>query len=165
MITRRGAEHEHDSVIDLAWYNKAAIRRTTFSDLRMDWEGSLGSDHAMLHVTGQPTGPTPFSDSMDPTSFLLDPEQKPIWIQEFKGINANQSFSTNPSAEEVERAAADLTSDIQSASKASFHKRRLPHHRASPWWNMACALAAQQMREAQGWEAKSTAHAHLRGTV
>jgi len=165
MITRCGTEHECDSVINLAWYNEAAICRTTFSDLRVDWEGSLGSDHAMLHVTGQPTGPTPFSNSTDPTSFLLDPEQKPIWIQEFKGINANQSFSTNPSAEEVERAATDLTSDIQSASEASFHKRHLPHHRASLWWNAACALAAQQMWEAQGWEAKSTAHACLRGMV
>ena len=30
-ITRKGANHERDSVIDLAWYNKAAISASTFS--------------------------------------------------------------------------------------------------------------------------------------
>jgi hypothetical protein len=52
VITRKGAEHEHDSVIDLVWYNEAAIQLTTFSDLKVDWEGSLGLDHAMLVISG-----------------------------------------------------------------------------------------------------------------
>ncbi|KAH9992935.1 hypothetical protein BJV77DRAFT_1067504 [Russula vinacea] len=30
-ITRQGAEHESDSVIDLAWYNDAAIQNATFT--------------------------------------------------------------------------------------------------------------------------------------
>ncbi len=35
-ITRRGANHEKDSVIDLAWYNEVAIQALTFSDLMVD---------------------------------------------------------------------------------------------------------------------------------
>jgi len=50
-ITRRGARHECNLVIDLAWYNEAAIQAATFTGLTIDWEGSLGSDHAMLHLT------------------------------------------------------------------------------------------------------------------
>jgi Endonuclease-reverse transcriptase len=50
-ITRRGVEHERDSVLDLAWYNKAAIQAATFTDMRVDWAGSLGSDHAMLRLS------------------------------------------------------------------------------------------------------------------
>jgi hypothetical protein len=57
-ITRRGASHERDSVIDLAWYNEAAIMASTFSGLTLDWEGSMGSDHAMLHVSGQAHKPS-----------------------------------------------------------------------------------------------------------
>jgi Endonuclease-reverse transcriptase len=49
-ITHRGTDHEWDSVIDLAWYNEAAIQVTTFAGLTTDWEGSLASDHAMLHL-------------------------------------------------------------------------------------------------------------------
>jgi hypothetical protein len=36
-----------DSVVDLAWYNDAATQSSSFTDLRIDWDGSLGSDHAM----------------------------------------------------------------------------------------------------------------------
>ena len=35
-ITQRGANHEKDSVIDLAWYNEAAIRASTFTGLTVD---------------------------------------------------------------------------------------------------------------------------------
>src|SRR5258707_5639609 len=51
-ITRRGAEHECDSVINLVWYNKAAVQKGTFTNLHVDWEGSLGSDHARLQIDG-----------------------------------------------------------------------------------------------------------------
>ena len=40
-VTRKGAGHERDSVIDLAWYNEAALLASTFSDLTIDWEGSI----------------------------------------------------------------------------------------------------------------------------
>jgi hypothetical protein len=51
-ITRKGAAHERDSMIDLAWYNEAAVQSATFTELNVNWKGSLGSDHAMLHVMG-----------------------------------------------------------------------------------------------------------------
>jgi hypothetical protein len=51
-VTQKGANHERDSVIDLAWFNEAAIQTTTFTGLTINWEGSLASDHAMLQLSG-----------------------------------------------------------------------------------------------------------------
>jgi hypothetical protein len=51
-ITRRGAEHERDSTIDLTWYNDAAIEEAAFGNWSLDWAGSLGSDHALTRVQG-----------------------------------------------------------------------------------------------------------------
>ena len=51
-ITRRGASHEWSSILDLTWYNDATVENTTFLDWTLDWEGSLGSDHALTRVQG-----------------------------------------------------------------------------------------------------------------
>jgi hypothetical protein len=37
----RGMEHEKDSVIDLAWYNEAAVWAATFTGLHLDWASSV----------------------------------------------------------------------------------------------------------------------------
>ena len=36
VVTRRGAEHECDSTIDLTWYNDAAIEDATFGNWTLD---------------------------------------------------------------------------------------------------------------------------------
>jgi len=142
VIMRKGAQHERDSVIDLVWYNEAVIQGTTFTDLRVDWEGSLGSDHAMIHVTGSVSNPEQDPDTTDPTGFLLDPKRKLMWIQEFKRITMNPEINRAQSVEEVESAVASLMADIQTASDSTFRQCHPFHHKASPWWNAACVLMA-----------------------
>lgn len=78
-ITRRGADHERDSVIDLAWYNEAAIQAMAFSDLKIDWEGSIGSDHGMLQVTGLTRGEITPPEDEDDLGFVIDPELSGEW--------------------------------------------------------------------------------------
>ena len=75
-ITHWGADHECDSVIDLAWYNTGAVQSSTFYDLRMDWEGSLGSDHVCLQIAGitQPAANPPREEGN--TGYVVDPECK-----------------------------------------------------------------------------------------
>lgn len=51
-ITQKGADYERDTVIDLAWYNNTESQNAVFSGLEIDWDSCLGSDHAMLHITG-----------------------------------------------------------------------------------------------------------------
>ena len=164
-ITRKGANHEKDSVIDLAWYNKAAIQASTFSDLTIDWEGSMGSDHAMLHVTGHTNKPPSGHNQEVDLGFIVDPDKGKEWINAFKAKSQTFSFQPTPTEFEVEEEAAAFTADIHSTNEEIFRKRRPPHPKASPWWNTACALAAQNLRDAQTAETKSAAQGKLKGTV
>ena len=83
IITQRGVDHEWDLVIDLAWYNEAVVQAFTFTDFRTDWEGSLGSDHAMIHISGQLLVDNPPPDPTEEQGFILDPKKKGEWIQLF----------------------------------------------------------------------------------
>jgi hypothetical protein len=84
-ITQQGANNEQDSVLDLVWFNTAAIDRATFSDLQVDWEGSLGSDHAALHVTAQTRHDLKPQDShtTDP-GYLVEDGTKGKWLEIYK---------------------------------------------------------------------------------
>jgi hypothetical protein len=164
-ITRRGAEHERDSVIDLAWYNEAAIQASTFAGLRVDWEGSLGSDHAALHVEGHTREAPTEGDTMDNLGFLADPEKGEEWIHAFKRRSSRLLFQLHPSSAKVEDAAAIFTNDIQKTCKEVFRKRRPFHPKASPWWNAACDAVVQSLHEAQTSNLRKTAHGRLKSTV
>ena len=49
-ITRRGKEDERPSTLDLTWHNLAASLSLTLTPPTLDWEASLGSDHAGIHT-------------------------------------------------------------------------------------------------------------------
>ena len=111
-ITQRGANHEKDSVIDLAWYNKAAIQASTFSDLTVDWEGSMGSDHAMLHVSGRTQEPSFQQNRKTDLGFIVDPEKDEEWTKTFKKRSHTFIFQVTPTVAEVEDEAVAFTADI-----------------------------------------------------
>ena len=164
-VTRRGAEHERDSVIDLAWYNDTAIQNTTFSGLEVDWAGSLGSDHTMLRMTGHPYE-QPIPTYSEDLGYVVDPDQEEEWTLAFKARSSPLTFPHHPpSPNEVEEAAEALTEDIRQTNKKVLSKRRPPHPRASPWWNADCAMATQTLRNAAAPEERKVAHARLKGTV
>ena len=164
-ITRRGSNKEKDSVIDLAWYNEAAILASTFSELTIDWKGSMGSDHAMLRVSGHTDEPSAWQDQKTDLGFLVDPDKGEEWISTFKARSCAPLFQLTPTEAEVEKEAEAFTADIHRTNEEIFCKRCPPHPKASPWWNPACALAAHNLREAQTPETKSVAQAKLKGTV
>jgi len=70
-------------VVDLAWFNEAAVHAVTFSGLEIDWEGSLGSDHE-IHVTVQTRVDTPISPVTTELCFLLDPDKRDKWSKALK---------------------------------------------------------------------------------
>ena len=163
-VTRRGADQERDSVIDLAWYNDAAIQNTTFAGLEVDWTGSLGSDHAMLRVTAHPfevAAPYPGED----LGYVVDPDYEEEWVKAFKTRPNPHFFQHPPTPDEVEDAAAALTQDIQRTNRKVLSKRRPPHARSSPWWTADCATATQSLRDARDPEERKVAHGRLKGTV
>jgi hypothetical protein len=140
-ITRKGAGNDRDSVIDLAWYNDAAVHSSSFSDLKIDWEGSLGSDHAMLLIAGQTLNKTTGLNYGGNLGFVIDPERSEEWTCAFKERSYHFFFQASPSPEKVEAAAEALTEDIHQTNEEVLRKRRPAHPMASPWWNAACAVA------------------------
>ena len=163
-ITRRGTDQERDSVIDLTWCNEAAIQATTFTGLQVDWAGSLGSDHAMLRMTGHIFAHSEPSDNTD-LGYVINPEKGEEWKQAFKTRSRPNHFQLHPTPEEVEAAAEALTEDIQQANEETFHKRRPPHPKASPWWTAACAIATHTLRNARDPEERHLAHSRLKGSI
>jgi hypothetical protein len=95
-ITRRGAEHEKDLVINLAWYNEAAIWAATFMDLCLDWASSLGSDHMMLHITGNPHVTTVITNTESNLGFLIDLEKCEEWMKAFKARMPTPPYNLPP---------------------------------------------------------------------
>jgi hypothetical protein len=164
-ITRRGANHEQDLVINLAWYNEAAIQAATFTGLAVDWEGSLASDHAMLYVKGHTWEKSVNQNVETDLGVVIDPERSENWTHAFKARSSPYPFQPNPTAKAVEEAAKAFTADIQQTNEEVFQRRKPPHPRAAPWWNAACSIATQNLHNAQTVERKAIAQARLKGIV
>jgi len=110
-ITHQGTNNERDSVLDLAWFNTAAIDRATFSNLQVDWEGSLGSDHTALHVSAQTRhNLNPRINQETNPGYLVEDGAKDKWLKSYKQITQRTQtrLSTQPTREEVECAAQCL---------------------------------------------------------
>ena len=55
--------------------------------------------------------------------------------------------------------------DIQHANELSFRRRKPFHPKAAPWWNPACAIVTQNLRNAKDMEARDVAQRRLKGMV
>lgn len=132
VITRKGAEHEQDSVINLAWYNEIAVQTTSFSDLKIDWGGSLGSDHAMLIITGHTQDKVIAPDDKGSLGFLIDPEKSEEWTRAFKARSSHSFFQHTPSPDEIEIAAASFMEDIQQTNEEVLRKQHPAHPKLPP---------------------------------
>ena len=121
-VMRKGAGHERDSVIDLVWYNEIALLALMFSDLTIDWEGSMGSDHVMLHVLGHTNEPPTKPNRETDLGFVVDPEKGEEWVNAFKRRSHASSFQLMPTEANVEEEAAAFTADIHSTNEEIFRK-------------------------------------------
>lgn len=92
---------------------------------------------------------TPQTREETELGLLTDLERKDEWIKAFQACIFPVFIPSFPTAEEVERAAVDLISDIQITNKKTFHRWKPSHPKAVPWWNLACALAIQNLHDAQ----------------
>ena len=116
----RGTEHKHNSVIDLVWFNKAAIQASTFMELKVDWEGSLESDHTLLQVADCMCDNRQQTVTEANQGFIINPDQKEDWLRLFKACMLPVALPSTPTAEEVEQAAAGLLTDIQETNELIF---------------------------------------------
>ena len=119
----------------------------------------------MLHVAGHSHKPTSLHNQIADLGFIVDLEKGEEWTNAFKLKSHAFPFQATPTEAEVKQEAMALTADIHSTNEEIFRKRRPYHPKASPWWNAACALAAQNLRNARTTETRSTAQERLKGTV
>ena len=125
----------------------------------------MGLDHAMLHVSGHTNKPSTKPNRETDLGFIVDLEKGEEWVNVFKRRSHTSSFQLTPTEANVEEEAVAFTADIHSTNEEIFHKRRPHHPKALPWWNATCAMAAQNLCNAQTPETKSAAHTKLKGTV
>jgi hypothetical protein len=136
-----------------------------FSDITVNWEGSLGSDHVCLRIKGrtQPAPPPPPDNSN--AGYVVDPEMKEEWIKHYKSSPPHLVLPLTPTAEEVEQAVAELFDNIQEANEKTFCRRQPTHPKAAPWWNSDCAMATRAVRSTRAGTAHKAALKQLKKTV
>jgi hypothetical protein len=117
-ITWRGVSHKRSSMIDLTWYNNAAIEDAVFSNWTLDWEGSLGSDHALTRVQGSLIGPTqPPQEEGTNLGHVIDEEKGVEWHQQFKATMGSPAhLLEKPMAEQVDELARQVYEAMQHAT-------------------------------------------------
>ena len=167
VITRRGASHERSSVLDLTWYNDAAVEDTVFSDWTLDWEGSLGSDHALARVQGSLLRPSPPSqdDSTD-LGFVIDEEKGEEWQKCFKDkLGTIEPLPVRPVAAQIDTLAGQVHEAMQHATAKTMKPRKPYHPKSAPWWNMDCAEVVTALRAAESEEECKRQSARLRAAA
>ena len=167
MITRRGANHERSSTIDLTWYNDAAIEDTVFSNWILDWEGSLGSDHALTRVQGSLLRPTqPRQEDTGELGYVIDETKASEWRQQFKNIvGSPDKLPAKPTAAQVDIMASRVHEAMQQVTAAVMKPRKPFHPKGAPWWNADCAETAEALRMAETTDDRQRQSARLRAAA
>jgi len=163
--TRFAKRPARDSVIDLAWYNDAAVFNNTCSPLTIDRAAGLGSDHAaLLFALSVDALPPPVENTE--RGFVIDPARKEGWTAHLRThASAPLPMSDPPTAQECDAEAAAITTDFALANEAVFDRRKSRQPQGSPWWDAVCEDAAQAVHAAHTGEAKDIASAALRTAV
>jgi hypothetical protein len=167
VITRKGADHERSSTIDLTWYNDATIEDTVFSNWTLDWEGSLGSDHALTRVQGSLLRTNhQLQDETTELGYVIEEENGTNWGKQFKdAIGSPTPLPEKPTAAQVEELAGQVHEAMQQATAASMKPRKPYHPKGAPWWNSDCAEVVSELRAAETTEDRKRHSAHLRAAA
>ena len=154
-----------DSIIDLAWYNDAAILNNTFTPLIIDHAASLGSDHAAL-LFSIIADPLILPDPEVNPGHIIDPAKKDDWVNSLTTLaTIPLPMSNPPTAQECDAEAEAITADYMRANEAAFSKRRGGVPKGSPWWDAECDAVAQAVHAARPGEEKDVTSAALQKAV
>ena len=151
--THRGEAGARDSTIDLAWANLAASIAGSFSGVSLSWEGSLGSDHALLRLTARSSTKVRSPHTHHPTIFESDlgAEEWDEWKQLLHDFSPSET---------VPLCTREQIDDCVDAIHYAFHeacslvmkkKGRQPARRAK-WWTEECKAASLALQNASRTE-------------
>jgi hypothetical protein len=152
-VTRRGQTGQRDSVLDLCWYNMAAVGAGMFGEPEVDFNASLHSDHAAIrwtwdyNVAGRPELQIREDDIVEEDlGYKINPEKKKEWIEAFEAQLGERGGLTSP--EDIEREAEDITRTMCRATEETMVKRKRYVIKSAPYWDNTCQRAFEAYRDA-----------------
>lgn len=147
-ITRRGHAGEHSSTLDLTFHNLATELGMTITPPTLDWEASLGSDHAGIHTSWIPETTERLQRLPPLCSFDLDADDKTFDEWRTTVTTLLLPLITPTSSHALEEMAEATQSAIHTATEQHFSHKKRPPSRNVAWWNDACSKAAADLRAA-----------------
>jgi hypothetical protein len=146
MPTHCGENGSRDSTLDLVWHNLASEAQSTFQGAHIDWEGSLGSDHALIrtHAIPQVHLIRQREDRTNRFNLDIDPE---LW-EEWHGILDIEL--PHPHSHITTTADIDLIVDaiyavFNNACAATMKRKGTAPGFNARWWTDECKAVAHSL--------------------
>jgi hypothetical protein len=150
--THRGENGARDSTIDLIWVNFAVSIQNSFQGVQVDWEGSLGSDHALIRTVAA----TPMhiqrnrEDRTNRFNMDISPKEWEEWGQIFSQVVPIDIKPT--SKQHIDQLIDAIYLAYNTACTAMMKRKGAAPGFASPWWNDKCRDATNNLRNATSEE-------------
>ena len=148
-VTRRGREEERPSTLDLTWHNLAASLTLTLTPPTLDWEASLGSDHAGIRTQWLLEARPTLTHLRPLRTYKLDigPEEKRKWADTI-ALALPPLWEDLSSPTLIDDAARSLQAAVETACSKHMTHKKAPGARPNQWWSQECTDAVQTVRNA-----------------
>ena len=148
-ITRRGKLDERPSTLDLTWHNFAASLSLTLTPPTLDWEASLGSDHAGIRTQWLLDSRPTITHLRPLCTYKLDlsKEERRNWTDTIAQA-LPLVWNNLPTPTLINEAAYSLQGAIQHACTSHMTHKKAPGARPNQWWTQECTDAVQAVRTA-----------------
>jgi hypothetical protein len=164
--TRMGEGGAHNSTIDLAWSNMAAIMQGTFFGAEVDFGASMGLDHALIRVIA--STPVHLTRTPEDRTNRFDTD---ISVEAWEEWDRVLRFELPPllpilSPLDLDNRVDDIYRAFNEACKSTMKPVRAAPGFNSRWWNDECKAAALATKggfwtEEEAWQANK----HLKQVV
>ena len=144
-ITRRGHAGERSSTLDLTFHNLATEMGSTITPPTLDWEASLGSDHAGIRTSWIPETTEHLQRLPPLRTFDLDANETTFdeWRSTIATLLPPISMPTTPHT--LEELAKATQNAIHTATEQHFSHKKHPPSCNKAWWNNACSKVAADL--------------------
>jgi hypothetical protein len=137
-------------MLDLVWHNLASEAQSTFQGAHIDWTGSLGSDHALIHTYAIPKAHL-IRQQEDQTNQFdtdIDPEQWEEWhaILNIKLLHPHSVIETTV---DIDTLVDTIYAAFNNACTATMKKKGTALGFNAHWWMDECKVAAHTLHNTQ----------------
>jgi hypothetical protein len=162
----RGKNRVQDSTINLVWCNYAATIQGTFQGAHIDWNGSLGSDHALICTIT--TTLICLARHREDCTNCFDMSISPKEWEEWECIFA-LAVPPNPlpiqSKAYIDSLIDNIYNAFNTACTATMKKKGNVPAFSSKWWNNNCRTAAVALLDATNLDNHKWLNKELKQTV